>query len=78
MLLDQVRFDRVAERAALTGISVNAVIREAIDLHVDYSHRQAGAMVWLLEHTAAEEAQTAVSWEDQKRAMDQELVDRWG
>ncbi len=78
MLLDQERFDRVAERAALTGISVNAVIREAIDLHVDYSHQQAGAMVWLLEHTAVPKAGKTELWEDQRPAMDQELVDRWG
>lgn len=32
LLLEQERFDRIAERALLTGSSVNAVIRDAIDL----------------------------------------------
>ncbi|NYE01742.1 putative DNA-binding protein [Kineosphaera limosa] len=40
LLLDQERYDRVAAEAQRSGRSVAAVIREAIDLRFESSHRE--------------------------------------
>lgn len=78
LLLDQDRYERVAEQASRTGRSVNAVIRDAIDLHVDDSHRRAVAVRWLLDHTTEPDGVPAQDWGAVQDQMDQELSDRWG
>lgn len=78
LLLDQERYDRVAEQASRTGRSVNAVIRDAIDLHVDDSHRRADAVRWLLDHSAQPDEGPSQDWGTVQTEMDRELSDRWG
>lgn len=78
LLLDRDRYDRVAEQASRTGRSVNAVIRDAIDLHVDDSHRRAGAVRWLLDQTADPADEAPTDWSAVQHEMDQELANRWG
>lgn len=78
LLLDQDRYERVAEQASRTGRSVNAVIRDAIDLHVDDSHRRAVAIQWLLDHTVEPDEGPAQDWGSVQSEMDQELTKRWG
>lgn len=78
LLLDQDRYERVADQASRTGRSVNAVIRDAIDLHVDDSHRRAIAMSALLEQSAEQEDDPLTDWGAVQGEMDQELIERWG
>ena len=81
LLLDQTRYDRVAEEAARSGRSVAAVIREAIDYRFDYDDgraKRAAAALRLLERAQASSDEPpygtpAELKDDLEREMDEHL-----
>jgi hypothetical protein len=74
LLLDQERYDRVAAEAERSGRSVNAVIREAIDLRFPAeAEARSKAMLEWLEMTATPEPGPAEDFATVKR----ELEDAW-
>lgn len=77
VLLDQERYDRVAEEAARRGGSVASVIRDAIDIaYPSQRERQRVALAKWLESTA-EPVTEDVTWEESRRAMEAELEARF-
>lgn len=78
LLVDQQSYDKVASNAQLTGTSVNAVIRQAIDLYVPDAPNRPQAIAMLLEFSEGTTTQSSVEWADEQEAMDEALVARWG
>ena len=72
ILLDQERYDRVAHEADVSGRSVAAVIREAIDLRFPSDQERRNAALGRFLAIVPDEG-PGESWEDMKKAMDDEL-----
>lgn len=75
LLLDQARYDRVAEAAAASGRSVAAVIRDAIDLaHPSGDDARRRALREFLDMTIPATGR-GESWAEIKRDMEDTLDD---
>lgn len=78
LLLDQERYDRVAAEAKRSGRSVNAVIREAIDIRLPSKlEARSRALLEWLEMTAVPDPGPPESWEDIKADLQQMYDTAW-
>lgn len=78
LLLDQERYDRLAAEAERSGRSVNAVIREAIDVHYPPgAEARSAALLEFLELTATPEPGEPETWEDIKAGLDERFTTSW-
>lgn len=74
LLLTEEQHARLAQEAARTGRSVNAVIRDAIDAHYPAGrHTRMAAMQRFLEMTEVPDTGPPEAWGDIKASLDEDF-----
>ncbi|PRY49957.1 ribbon-helix-helix CopG family protein [Knoellia remsis] len=78
LLLDQERYERVAAEAEKSGRSVNAVIREAIDVHYpSMAVERSRALGEFLARTAEPDPGEPETVEDVAKSLDERYTSSW-